>query len=125
MSLNVFLEKIKNNEFVSFDETIAAITENYHYQPTEFSNGLDEDKLVNQAGTNEGSCKIFAFANIHGLDKQQTLNLFGDYYRQDVLNNPDGTSHQNIRNFMQYGWEGIRFNGEALVEISSAPSNQY
>ena len=121
MSLNAFLEKIKNNDFISFDETIAAITENYHYQPTEFTNGLNKHKLVNQAGTNEGSCKIFAFAQIQGLDKQQTLNLFGDYYRKDVLNNPDGSGHQNIRNFMQYGWEGIQFNSEALVEISPTP----
>ena len=62
MSLASFLEKINNNVAVSFDETIAAVTENYHYQATEFSNGLDEYTLINKAGTNEGSCKIFAFA---------------------------------------------------------------
>ncbi|MGZ4970825.1 MAG: HopJ type III effector protein [Methylobacter sp.] len=115
MSLASFLEKVKNNENVGFDETIAVITENYQYQPTEFSNGLDEKLLVNQAGANEGSCKIFAFAGLHQLDKQQTLNLFGDYYRIDVLNAPDGTGHQNIRNFMQYGWDGISFKGVALT----------
>lgn len=117
MSLISFLEKIKNNEAVSFDETIAVINENYHYQPTEFSNGLNEHRLINKAGTNEGSCRIFAFAQIYQLDQPQTLNLFGDYYRVDVLKNPDGTSHQNIRNFMQYGWAGISFNGEALTRI--------
>jgi len=117
MSLASFLEKIKNNEAVSFDETMAVINENYHYQPTEFSNGLGEQRLVNPAGTNEGSCRIFAFAQIHQLDKQQTLSLFGDYYRIDVLNNPAGTGHQNIRNFLQYGWEGIDFNGEALTRL--------
>lgn len=115
MSLASFLEKVKNNVPVSFDESIAAITENYHYQPTEFSNGLDEQLLVNQAGTNEGSCKIFAFAQLNRLDQQQTLNLFGDYYRLDVLNDPNGTGHQNIRNFMRYGWDGIRFDGLALT----------
>lgn len=115
MSLASFLEKIKNNENVSFDETIAVIAENYNYQPTEFSNGLNEQLLVNQAGTNEGSCKIFAFAQLNRLDQQQTLNLFGDYYRQDVLNDPNGTGHQNIRNFMRYGWDGIRFSGVALT----------
>jgi hypothetical protein len=117
MPLASFLEKIKNNNAVSFDETIAAITENYHYQPTEFRNGLNEDALVNQAGTNEGSCKIFALAQIHRLDQQQTLNLFGDYYRLDVLNNPNRTDHQNIRNFMKYGWEGICFKGQALTRF--------
>jgi len=118
MSLAAFLEKIHNDAAVSFDETIAVITENYHYQPTEFSNGLDERVLVNKAGSNEGSCKIFAFAKIHGLDEQQTLNLFGDYYRLDVLNDPQGARHQNIRLFMNYGWAGIRFNGEALTALS-------
>ncbi len=114
MSLASFIEKVKNNDTVSFDETIAVITENYHYQATEFRNGLHEQLLVNQAGTNEGSCKIFGFAQINGLNQQQTLNLFGGYYR-DVLNDPHGTSHQNIRNFMQYGWAGICFKDIALM----------
>jgi len=122
MSLASFLEKITTNVAVSFDETIGVISDNYHYQATEFSNGLDELTLVNKAGTNEGSCKIFAFAKIHQLDQQQTLNLFGDYYRLDVLNNPHGTGHQNIRNFMKYGWEGIRFKGEALTPLSPPSS---
>ncbi|MDD5124598.1 HopJ type III effector protein [Methylovulum sp.] len=114
MSLPLFLEKIKNNVPVSFAETMAVISDNYHYQPTEFSNG----DLVNAAGTNEGSCRIFAFAQLNQLDPQQTLNLFGDYYRQEVLNDPHGTSHQNIRNFMQQAWGGIHFNGQALTAIS-------
>jgi hypothetical protein len=118
MSLASFFEKINNNAPVCFDETITVITENYHYQATEFSNGLNEHILVNKAGTNEGSCKIFAFAKIHHLDQQQTLSLFGDYYRQDVLNDPEGTGHQNIRNFMKYGWAGICFKGEALTPLS-------
>lgn len=110
MSLNTFLDKIRNNTPVSFSETIAVITEHYDYQPTEFSNGL----LINNAGTNEGSCKIFAFAQLHKLTEQQTLNLFGDYY-PEVLNDPDGTGHQNIRNFMRDGWQGISFKNAALV----------
>ena len=118
MSLASFLEKIHNNIPVSFDETIAVITKNYHYQATEFSNGLNEDTLINKAGTNEGSCKIFSFAKIHQLDQQQTLNLFGDYYRLDVLKDPQGAGHQNIRNFMKYGWAGICFKGEALTALS-------
>ena len=117
MKMTLFLEKIKKNIPVSFDETIAIITENYMYEATEFSNGLNEDTLLNKAGTNEGSCKIFAFAKIHLLNQQQTLNLFGDYFRLDVLNDPQGTSHQNIRNFMKYGWPGIIFQGAALTVI--------
>jgi hypothetical protein len=115
MKLEKFIEKISQGEPISFNETIIIITENYHYQPTEFSNGLGEDILTNAAGTNEGSCKIFAFAKLHNLNQQQTLNLFGDYYREDVLPNPSGTSHQNIRKFMRYGWDGICFKGDALT----------
>ncbi len=115
MSLTSFLKKINHHEAISFEETMAVIAENYHYQATEFSNGLDGQVLTSQAGTNEGSCKIFAFAQLNQLDQQQTLNLFGDYYRQDVLNDPNGTGHQNIRQFMKYGWEGICFKGVALT----------
>jgi hypothetical protein len=115
MSLIAFIEKVANDGQVSFDETIAIISEHYHYQPTQFSNGSNGQLLVNLAGTNEGSCKIFAFAQIHNLNQQQTLNLFGDYYRQDVLGSPNGTGHQNIRSFMEYGWDGIHFDGVALV----------
>jgi HopJ type III effector protein len=116
MILKNFIEKILQGEFISFHETIIVITENYHYQPTDFSNGLNDDLVVNPAGTNEGSCKILAFAKLHHLNQQQTLSLFGDYYRTDVLLKPKGTDHQNIRTFMRYGWEGIRFNGEALTK---------
>ncbi|MGZ5051004.1 MAG: HopJ type III effector protein [Methylobacter sp.] len=115
MSLATFLEKVTRNEPVGFDETIAVIAENYDYTPTEFSNGIGDLALVSPAGTNEGSCKIFSFAQIHRLDQQQTLNLFGDYYRVDVLNDPNGTGHQNIRNFMRDGWDGIAFKGVALT----------
>jgi hypothetical protein len=114
MTLNDFLAKITNGEFVSFEQTMAIIADNYHYHPTDFSNGLNDDTLINQAGTNEGSCKIFAFANLHQLDLNQTLNLFGNYYRLDVMTNPDGSDHKNIRNFIKYGWQGIHFEDSAL-----------
>lgn len=115
MSLSAFIQKIHSTEKVSFAETSTIITDYYHYQPTEFSNGLAPDELINQPGVNEGSCKIFAFAQLHQLNPTQTLSLFGDYYWQDVLGNPDGNDHKNIRNFMQYGWAGIDFKGIALT----------
>ena len=114
ITLAAFLEKIKDELPISFHETILVITENYDYTPTEFRNGLGGDLLINAPGTNEGSCKIFAFAKLHGLDVQKTLNLFGDYYRIDVLENPEAENHRNIRNFMKYGWEGIKLEGAAL-----------
>ncbi len=117
MTLTKFIKKINLNERISFNETITIIGENYNYHPTEFKNGLGNDTLVNAAGTNEGSCRIFAFALLNKLSESHTLNLFGDYYHQDVLLTPDGTDHANIRTFIKYGWAGISFNGIALNAI--------
>lgn len=111
MTLTDFLTKVKVNELVSFSDTISVISENYNYQPMAFKNGTVE----NSAGQNEGSCKIFAFAKLNNLSEGETLNLFGDYYRIDVLQNPNGTDHQNIRQFMQQGWMGISFEKDALT----------
>lgn len=105
------LQTLKENpQSISFQEAIAFIDEHYEFTPTRFVNGI----TVNEAGQNNGSCKIFAFGLMHGLSAEQTLSLFGDYYRKDVLGNPDGTDHANIRNFMLKGWEGIHFEGDAL-----------
>lgn len=113
MMLNEFVRHVTNGGKVEFAETMTVIAENYHYTPTEFSNGIEE-AMLNAAGQNEGSCKIFAFAKLHNLDQGQTLGLFGDYYRKDVLQHPNGADHQNIRTFMRDGWEGVIFKGQAL-----------
>jgi len=112
MSLNAFLERLKSEpETVTFDNTMEVIEQAYRYEETSFSNG----EMELRAGQSSGSCKIFAFGQINGLSERQTLQCFGDYYRVDVLGNPAGESHQNIRSFMQHGWSGISFNGEALI----------
>ncbi len=113
MTLNDFLKRVKAGQIVDFQESMSIIASYYHYRPTKFSNGLAEP-LISEAGCNEGSCKIFAFARLHDLTPEQTLSLFGDYYREDVLGNPDGSNHQNIRRFIQDGWEGIMFQDKAL-----------
>lgn len=111
MQLEDFLKKLADTpEQIAFADTIATIDTHYDFSPTEFRNG----DAVNEAGKNSGSCKIFHFAQLNGLNEQQTLHCFGDYYRQDVLQNPDGTDHQNIRNFMRLGWSGISFAGTPL-----------
>jgi hypothetical protein len=114
MSLDQFLHKIKHGEAVNFQESIAVIDQHYQYIQTEFRNGVS-DPLINPPGKNEGSCKIFAFAKLHQLSKEQTLGLFGDYYRIDVLGHPDSNDHLNIRTFMRDGWEGIAFPNQALL----------
>ncbi|MDR6514229.1 HopJ type III effector protein [Chryseobacterium camelliae] len=104
-------EQLKNApETIQFKEFIAYIDEHYDFTPVKFTNG----DTVNEAGQNNGSCKVFSFARLNSLSKEETLNLFGEFYREDVLKNPEGTDHQNIRNFMQYGWDGIAFEGEVL-----------
>ncbi|MEA3404786.1 MAG: HopJ type III effector protein [Pseudomonadota bacterium] len=97
---------------VEFNPVIQVIDSEYEFTPTRFVNG----NQINEANTNNGSCKIFAFAKLNGLSEQAALNAFGDYYTVDVLQNPDKEDHQNIRNFITQGWNGIKFDGEALVK---------
>jgi hypothetical protein len=116
--LETLLEQIKNTpEKTEFNDVISIIDKHYRYIPTRFKNGADNDVVINTAGENEGSCKIFSFARINNLNKEQTLNCFGQYYRDDVLSNPDQTDHANIRTFIRYGWEHVTFEGDALKEI--------
>ncbi|MGD9843619.1 MAG: HopJ type III effector protein [Steroidobacteraceae bacterium] len=111
MTLESFLQKLHATpDAIEFTDTMAAIEAYYHFTPTAFKNG----ELENAAGQNSGSCKLFAFAKLQGLNQQQTLACFGAYYRQDVLVYPQGTDHGNIRNFIKYGWDGIAYAGQAL-----------
>ncbi len=106
MNIDVFLNKLNNNpESVTFDDTMAVISASYEFTPASFTNGA----VNNEAGQNSGSCKLFAFALLNQLSEEQTLACFGAYYRDDVLKNPDGTDHQNIRNFIKHGWSGVKF----------------
>ena len=107
----MILEQLeKSPETIIFKDIITYIDENYDFAPTKFTNG----NTINEANQNNGSCNVFSFAQLKNLSKELTLVLFGEFYREDVLKNPDGTDHQNIRNFMKFGWEGISFDGEAL-----------
>ena len=99
---------------LEFSEVIETINANFDYTPTRFTNGRGDDKVINEAGSNEGSCRIFAFALLQGFSAEETLALFGKFYREDVLGNPAGTDHANIRTFMRHGWTGIHFDGVAL-----------
>jgi hypothetical protein len=114
MRIEELLMKVKNGERVAFQETMAVISANYDYTPTRFTNGVGPQRVTNDPGTNEGSCKLFYFARLHGLPEAETLALFGDYYWRDVLEHPESTDHANIRSFMKSGWAGIAYDGEAL-----------
>ncbi|MEH6650144.1 MAG: HopJ type III effector protein [Motiliproteus sp.] len=115
MSLIQFLNSARAIEPIEFTDVMAMINAQYRYTPTAFSNGVGEKRQQNAAGQNEGSCKLLAFAKLHQLNKEQTLNLFGQYYHQEVLQDPAGSSHMNIRAFMADGWDGVSFDTEPLA----------
>ena len=112
MTLEKFLTRlVEEPETVEFADTIALIDKLYTFSETSFRNG----DLVNAIGENSGSCKILAFAQMHNLAEKVTLACFGHYYRDEVLNDPDGTGHQNIRQFIRHGWSGIYLDGSPLT----------
>ena len=104
-----------NSEAIEFQDVIDLIDELYDFTPTEFTNGAEDKMVINKAGENNGSCKIFYFSQLQGLDEQETLHCFGKYYRIDVLTHPDNNDHANIRSFIKYGWNNIKFAGKALT----------
>ncbi|MBW0148836.1 HopJ type III effector protein [Marinobacter arenosus] len=92
-----------------FDDTLALIDRHFEYQPTGFHNG----PLHNPAGENVGSCRVFALGRYCNLPETETLQLFAQHYQQ-VMGDPAGDSHGNIRQFISTGWSGIRFEDEPL-----------
>lgn len=105
----VLLEQLKNGQ-VKFADVIAFIEQHYTHTPTAFQNGAQH----NASTENQGSVKVFSFAQLNELNPQDTLALFAEHYAS-VLATPEGTDHQNIRQFMQHGWSGIKFEGQALA----------
>ena len=95
---------------LAFVDVIKFIETYYQHQPTAFKNG----GAYNEATQNQGSAKVFALAHINCLDAVCTLYLFAEHYHA-VVANPEGTDHQNIRQFMKHGWPGVIFEGEALT----------
>lgn len=116
MDKQAFLEKLQSTpQDITFDDTMAVIDAHYTFTPTSFRNGAS----VNEAGQNNGSCKILAFGMLNDLSAAQTLACFGRFYREDVLGNLSGDDHQNIRNFMKTGWDEVNFDGTPLTEKSA------
>ena len=105
----ILLTALKQNS-ITFADVIKFVETYYQHQPTAFKNG----NAYNEATQNQGSAKVFAFAQLNNLNAEDTLYLFAEHH-QSVLADPDGTDHQNIRQFMINGWSGIAFQGQALV----------
>lgn len=113
MKIDDFLNKLtKTPESVEFQDTMAVIEANYTVTASAFKNG----NLSNSADENQGSCKLLAFAKAHSLVQAATLACFGHYYREDVLLHPEASDHQNIRQFMNSGWDGVEFAQQPLTQ---------
>ncbi|WXT99959.1 MAG: hypothetical protein Ctma_0665 [Catillopecten margaritatus gill symbiont] len=111
MTQEAYLEELRSGAQMDFNDLMVLIDENFDHTPAAFTNG----DLQNSANENQGSAKLFCFAAIHQLTPLETLHCFGQYY-QEVLTDSNSTSHQNIRNFITYGWEGLKFDSPVLTQ---------
>lgn len=109
MTQDEYIEALKSGEKMQFEDLMSIIDQDYNYTPAAFSNG----EVENSINENQGSAKLFCFAAVNQLSPLETLHCFGQYY-QEVLNDPEGDSHANIRNFIIYGWEGLKFDSPVL-----------
>ncbi|WP_313385452.1 HopJ type III effector protein [Chishuiella sp.] len=103
--------EILNKSDLQFSEVLQYIEDNYNYTASAFTNGNQE----NAQDQNQGSAKVFAFAQLNNLSQEDTLKLFAEHYKS-VLENPEGTDHNNIRQFMQNGWDGVKFENTVLIK---------
>ncbi|OOG17155.1 HopJ type III effector protein [Sphingobacterium sp. CZ-UAM] len=109
MKIEELLAKSKGSQ-LQFQEVLDHIAEQYTYTPASFQNG----NLKNSATENQGSAKVLYFARLNNLSETDTLGLFAEHY-QNVLDNPIGDGHQNIRQFMANGWDSVAFEGDVLA----------
>ncbi|OZB16303.1 MAG: type III effector HopPmaJ [Marinobacter sp. 34-60-7] len=116
-AVRIHLASLKGGH-AAFSDTLALIDQHFDYQPAGFHNG----PLFNAAGENAGSCRVFALGQYCNLNEADTLALFAEHYQQ-VLGDPAGDSHGNIRQFMGTGWSGIRFESQPLRARTEPAAN--
>ncbi|CAE8591748.1 unnamed protein product [Polarella glacialis] len=107
--------RLSAGQELAFAETLAAIAADFEYTPKQFVNGGVESA----AGSNEGSCEVFSLGKLAGFSEAEVLACFGEHYQQ-VLGDPAGTSHGNIRAFMKHGWAVVDFPDSVALEPSGA-----
>ena len=105
-----FLTTLTDNQH-TFSATIAFIEQWFDFSPTAFR----ISDIVNPADKNQGSCRILALSQLLGLDPEQTLRCFGEYYRE-VLATPDADNHHNLRRAIRDGIDDIEFDQFPLKE---------
>jgi hypothetical protein len=75
--LTALLEGLKANT-ITFKDVIEFIEARYTHTPTAFKNG----EAYNEATQNQGSAKVFTFAQINNLSKEDTLLYLQNITRQ-------------------------------------------
>jgi hypothetical protein len=98
-----FLAQLAEESF-QFETTLAFIEQEFNFTPSAFNNG----GVLNTIEQNQGSCKVFALAQLLNLSQQQTLYCFGQHYR-DVLATPEVDNHHNLRRVLKEGLNNISF----------------
>ena len=98
-----FIQQISAEDF-QFATTLAFVDTHFDFVATGFDNG----SVRNEADQNQGSAKVLALSEQLGLDKTQTLQCFGEHYR-DVLATPDVENHHNLRRLLKEGVTEVRF----------------
>lgn len=106
---DIALMALLRSESIRFDDVLNFIAERYNYVPSGFRNG----DQYNTEGENQGSARVLFLGYLNGLSEVETLTLFGEHYSA-VLRHPEGTDHQNIRQFIQHGWSGVSFDRDVL-----------
>jgi hypothetical protein len=109
-----FLSQLEQENF-QFETTLAFIEEHFNFTPSAFNNG----GVLNSIEQNQGSCKVFALAELLGLSQQQALCCFGQHYR-DVLATPEVDNHHNLRRVLKEGLGNISFDQFPLKAKASS-----
>lgn len=106
---------------ITFQLVMDTIDELYDVSEVAFSVG----DVASTPGQNMGSAKIFSFGKMNQLEESTVLNLFGDYYRKDVVESPDGDDHGNIRAFIKGGWDSVKFPDGYAIAVKTEMTRPY
>ena len=99
----------------TFADTLEFIEQWFEFRPTAFKNG----DVNNTNEQNQGSCKVLALAELLNLSDLQTLQCFGEHYRE-VLATPTADNHFNLRRLVRDGRQDIHFDCFPLTKKSGA-----
>ncbi|WP_419812866.1 HopJ type III effector protein [Bacterioplanoides sp.] len=98
-----FLQQLQSDDH-QFASTLAFIETWFDFTPSAFQNG----SVANAVDQNQGSCKVFALAQLLELTQGQALRCFGEHHR-DVVATPDVDNHHNLRHLLKEGLADITF----------------